>query len=149
MSIAAALAYEEGIKKLMRLMAREEALRAPTAILVNSNSTLEWAPIPPEPNPEFQEMMQRMRHRVAQEMAVPANMFGAPRPSAQEVQQRQQEQMMRLQQDQSFLNDALLKSLGVNNDDLNELLREAGKGPSKVEEPAAPVVKKYGRMLEP
>lgn len=144
MSIAAALAYEEEIEKLMRLMARDEARRAPAAILVNSNSTLEWAPIPTEPRPEFQEMMQRMRHRVAQEMAVPAHMFGAPQPSAQEVQQRQQEQMMRLhlspdggfQEEARFLREQLLRGMGVREDELHD-------------EPAAPVVKKYGRMLEP
>lgn len=150
MSIEAALAYEEEIERLMRIAELREARRPAAAIRI-SDSTLQWEPILTEPDAHFQEMMKHLQHRVAQEMAVPAVMFGTPRPTAQEVQRQQQEQMLRLLQEQQLSTDTVLKlmGLGVNNDDLNELLREAGKGPTKTEEPAAPVVKKYGRMLEP
>lgn len=156
MSIEAALAYEEEIERMMRIAERREALRPAAAIRV-SDSTLQWEPILTEPDVHFQEMMKHLQHRVAQEMAIPAAMLGTPRLTAQEVQQRQQEQMMRLhlrpdggfEEEARFLREQLLGGLGVDNADLNALLREAGKGPTKTEEPAAPVVKKYGRMLEP
>lgn len=149
MSIAAALAYEEEIEKLMRLVADDAARRAPAAILVNSNSTLEWTPIPPGPNQEnqeFQEMMQRMRHRVAQEMAVPAHML-----VGRELSTRQQYEMelerIRLRPDGGFLEEARFLQRTRSEQALSSI-READLREEPSSE-ATPVVKKYGRVLEP
>lgn len=141
MSIAAALAYEAEIEKMMRLMERRESLRAPAVSY--SDSTLTWQPMPYEPDQQFQEMMQHLRHSVAQEMAVPEHLLRAqPQSAAQELRQRQQEEMMRihLRPDGGFEEEA-------------RLFRERVLGEMSVprEEPEEekPVARKYGRMLEP
>lgn len=137
MSIAAGLAYEAQLEELMRLAVRREELRPAVALRVSDSTIVEWEK-PVEPDEHFQEMVQHLRHRVAQEMAVPAHMITTTQTTAQELYQREQQQMMRIYLSQQLSTEELIDVMGLGQP----------KAPVEVAPPTPPV-KKYGRMLEP
>ena len=171
MSVQAALQYEQYMDEVLKMIQPQvitsiitttgtssdpiQSIQIPTRWYdaegneISPHPQIQWTPIQTDKDRQFQELMQRMQHRVHESMGVPPEMLGAERPSTATEQMMRQ---LQLQQEQKISTETILKLMGfaVDNEDLNELLRQAGKGPEKVEEPEEkPAEKKYGRVLEP